>query len=99
MVARIDKTNTIDSASFVSCANVVALIGVHTRLIKVNERVHHVGRSRSRKIKSVNIQEQQQDLYDVFYMSPDEARRALEQKYEFLAERFEQKFPKHKGIS
>jgi hypothetical protein len=59
-----------------------------------------VGRSRIRKIKSANnIQAQQQDLYDVFYMSPDEARRALEQKYEFLAERYEQKFPKYKGIS
>lgn len=58
-----------------------------------------MGRSRIRKIKSVNMQTQQQDLYDVFYMSPDEARRALEQKYEFLADRYEQKFPKYKGIS
>jgi hypothetical protein len=58
-----------------------------------------VGRSRIRKIKSSNIQAQEQSLYDVFYMSPDEARRALEQKYEFLAERYEQRFPKHKGIS
>ena len=58
-----------------------------------------VGRSRIRKIKATNIQAQQQDLYDVFYMSPDEARRALEQKFEFLAERYEQKFPKYKGIS
>jgi hypothetical protein len=32
-------------------------------------------------------------------MSPAEARQALEQKYEFLAERFEQKFPKHKGMN
>ncbi|HEY2004272.1 MAG TPA: hypothetical protein VGH44_04110 [Candidatus Saccharimonadia bacterium] len=45
------------------------------------------------------MQSQQEELYSVFYMSPDEARRALEQKYEFLAERYEQKFPKHKGIS
>lgn|GEM_PF-1346343 len=58
-----------------------------------------MGRSRIRKIKNVNMQAQQQDLYDVFYMSPDEARRALEQKYEFLADRYEQKFPKYKGIS
>jgi len=58
-----------------------------------------VGRSRIRKIKSANILAQEQNLYDVFYMSPDEARRALEQKYEFLAERYEQKFPKHKGVS
>ena len=45
------------------------------------------------------MQVQQQDLYDVFYMSPDEAKRALEQKYEFLAERYERKFPKHKGLA
>ena len=59
----------------------------------------NVGRSRIRKIKSSNVQAQEGDLYDVFYMSTDEARRALEQKYEFLAERYEQKFPKYKGIS
>lgn len=58
-----------------------------------------MGRSRIRKIKSANIQSTQQDLYDVFYMSPDEAKHALEQKYEFLAERYEQRFPKHKGIA
>ena len=58
-----------------------------------------MGRSRIRKIKSANMQSQQEELYSVFYMSPDGARRALEQKYEFLAERYEQKFPKHKGIS
>ena len=58
-----------------------------------------MGRSRIRKIKSQNVQVQQQDLYDVFYMSPDEARRALEQKYEFLSERYEEKFPKHKGLT
>jgi hypothetical protein len=58
-----------------------------------------VGRSRIRKIKTSNIESQQQELYDVFYMSPDEARRALEQKYEFLAERYEEKYPKHKGIA
>jgi hypothetical protein len=58
-----------------------------------------VGSSRIRKIKSQHISGQDQGLYDVFYMSPEEARRALEQKYEFLAERFEQKFPKHKGLT
>jgi hypothetical protein len=58
-----------------------------------------VGSSRIRKIKSQNIQIQDQALYDVFYMSPEEAKRALEQKYEFLAERFERKFPKHKGLA
>ena len=57
-----------------------------------------MGRSRIRKIKANNVQVQQ-DLYDVCYMSPDEAKKALEQKYEFLADRFESKFPKHRGLS
>ncbi len=57
-----------------------------------------MGSSRIRKIKSQNIQAQDQGLYDVFYMSPEEAKRALEQKYEFLAERYEQRFPKHRGL-
>ncbi len=58
-----------------------------------------MSRSRNRKIKSSNVHAQQGDPYDVFYMSPDEARKALEQKYEFLADRYEQHYPKHKGIS
>ena len=58
-----------------------------------------MGHARIRKIRSSNIQTQQQDMYDVFYMSPDEAKRALEQKYEFLADRYEQRFPKHKGLA
>ena len=58
-----------------------------------------MGSSRIRKIKSHNISTQDQGLYDVFYMSPEEAKRALEQKYEFLAERFERRFPKHKGLT
>ena len=62
-------------------------------------RVVTVGRSRIRKIKSENVQIQEQDMYEVFYMSPEEAKRALEQKYEFLAERYERKFPKYKGLA
>jgi hypothetical protein len=58
-----------------------------------------VGSSRIRKIKSQNLSTQDQGLYDVFYMSPEEAKRALEQKYEFLDERFERRFPKHKGLA
>lgn len=58
-----------------------------------------MGQSRGRKLRTSNIQAQEQNMYDVFYMSPEEARRALEQKYEFLAERYEQKYPKYKGIS
>jgi hypothetical protein len=60
-----------------------------------------VGRSRIRKIKS-NHQAQyqnQSDTADVFYMSLEEAKAAIADKYEFLAERYEQKFPKHKGIT
>jgi hypothetical protein len=56
-----------------------------------------VGSSRIRKIKSQHVQAESQ--FDVFYMSPEEAKRALEQKYEFLEERFERKFPKHKGLT
>ena len=58
-----------------------------------------MGSSRIRKIKSQNIQVEEEGLYNVFYMSPEEAKKALEQKYEFLAERFERKFPKHKGLA
>ena len=58
-----------------------------------------MSRSRIRKIKSQNVEAGQQDLYDVFYMSPDEAKAALEQKYEFLAARYERKVIKHKGLS
>jgi hypothetical protein len=61
-------------------------------------RVDAVGRSRIRKIKSSNMQSSGQDVYDVFFMSPDEARRALEQKYEFLAERLERRYIRRKGV-
>jgi hypothetical protein len=61
-------------------------------------RVNTVGRARTRKIKSVNTQNQH-DTADVFYMSLEEAKAAIADKYEFLAERYEQKFPKHKGLS
>ena len=57
-----------------------------------------MGRSRIRKIKSTNTQ-MTQDTSDVFYMSLEEAKAAIADKYEFLAERYEQKYPKHKGLS
>ena len=57
-----------------------------------------MGRSRIRKIKAVNNQPQQ-GAQDIFYMSLEEAKAAIADKYEFLAERYEQKFPKHKGLS
>jgi hypothetical protein len=60
-----------------------------------------VGRSRIRKIKSRNIQpqDQQETTGDVFYMSLEEAKAAIADKYEHLADRYEQKYPKHKGLS
>jgi hypothetical protein len=58
-----------------------------------------VGRSRIRKIKSINSQTQPPaETSDVFYMSLEEAKAAIADKYEFLADRYEQKFPKHKGL-
>ncbi len=56
-----------------------------------------MSQSRIRKIRSSAAA--QQDLYDVFYMSPEEAKRALEQKYEFLADRYATRYPKHKGLN
>ena len=58
-----------------------------------------MGRSRIRKIKSTNLNQDRRDGQDVFYMSLEEAKRAISDKYEFLADRYEQQFPKHKGLS
>jgi hypothetical protein len=57
-----------------------------------------VGRSKIRKIKSINTQNQQ-DGSDVFYMNLEEAKAAIADKYEFLDERYERKYPKYKGLS
>ena len=57
-----------------------------------------MGRSRIRKIKSASGLDSTESN-DVFYMSLEEAKRAIADKYEFLAERYETKFPKHKGIT
>jgi len=58
-----------------------------------------VGRSRIRKIKSTNQVPYQSEVTDVFYMSLEEAKQAIGDKYEQLAERYEYRFPKHKGIT
>ena len=58
-----------------------------------------MGKSRIRKIRSNSMEYQQDQASDVFYMSLEEAKQAIADKYEFLAERYEQKFPKHKGIT
>jgi hypothetical protein len=57
-----------------------------------------VGRSRTQKMK-INNPQPQTGAQDIFYMSLEEAKAALTDKYEFLADRYEQKFPKHKGLS
>ncbi len=58
-----------------------------------------MGRSRTQKIKRSHSPQPQVDVQDIFYMSLEEAKAALTDKYEFLADRYEQKFPKHKGLS
>lgn len=58
-----------------------------------------MGKSRIRKIRTNTADYQQEQTSDVFYMSLEEAKQAIADKYEFLAERYEQKFPKHKGIT
>jgi hypothetical protein len=58
-----------------------------------------MGRSRTRKIKSTSTHQEGRGTQDVFYVSLEEAKRAISDKYEFLAERYEQHFPKHKGLS
>lgn len=58
-----------------------------------------MGKSRIRKIRSNTADYQQEQSADVFYMSLEEAKQAIADKYEFLAERYEYKFPKHKGIT
>ena len=61
-----------------------------------------VGKSRIRKIKTSGADYKQLDSGEnnVFYLSLEEAKQAIASKYEFLADRYEQKFPKHsKGIN
>jgi hypothetical protein len=58
-----------------------------------------MGRSKTRKIKATTGSMDGQGSQDVFYMSLEEAKRAISDKYEFLAERYEEHFPKHKGLS
>ncbi len=58
-----------------------------------------MGRSRTHKIKATNVNQDGRGTQDVFYLSLEEAKRAISDKYEFLAERYEQQFPKHKGLS
>lgn len=50
-----------------------------------------VSKSRGRKIKSLG--QKNQDT-EVFWMSLEEAKKAIADKYEFLAERYERRYPK-----
>ena len=50
-----------------------------------------VSKSRGRKVKALG--KSQQDT-EVFWMSLEEAKRAIADKYEFLAERYERRYPK-----
>jgi hypothetical protein len=50
-----------------------------------------VSKSRGQKVKSTTRSD-----VDVFWMSLEEAKRAIADKYEFLAERYERRYPKDK---
>lgn len=53
-----------------------------------------MSRSRGRKLKSLVAK--QSEYSDVFFMSLDEAKRAIGEQYEFLADRYEGKLLKKK---
>jgi hypothetical protein len=80
-------------------ANVLVNQWVHTANTLKEEL--QVGHSRIRKIKASPQPQQSQSEGDstVFFMSLEEAKAAIMDKYEFLAERYEQQYPKHKGIT
>ena len=50
-----------------------------------------MSKSRGRKIKTLG---QNRSDTEVFWMSLDEAKRAIADRYEFLAERYERRYPK-----
>lgn len=61
-----------------------------------------MGQSRIRKIKATpqpQVSSQSEGDSTVFFMSMEEAKAAILDKYEFLADRYEQQYPKHKGIT
>jgi hypothetical protein len=62
-----------------------------------------VSHSRIRKIKSTPQPQGSNSSMEgdstIFYMSLEEAKAAIMDKYEFLADRYEQQYPKHKGLS
>jgi len=58
---------------------------------EVCNKEKQVSRSRGQKVKSVG--DNRSDT-EVFWLSLDEARQAIAEKYEFLADRYERRYPK-----
>lgn len=50
-----------------------------------------MSKSRGRKVKTLG---ENRSETEVFWMSLEEAKRAIAEKYEFLAERYERRYPK-----
>jgi hypothetical protein len=51
-----------------------------------------VSRSRGHKVKSISAGKEG----EVFWMSLEEAKKAIADKYDYLAERYERRYPKDK---
>jgi hypothetical protein len=43
--------------------------------------------------------QRQAEAPDVFYLSLEEAKAAMADKYQQVADRYEQRYPKHKGLA
>ena len=54
-----------------------------------------MGRSRGHKVKSLNLKREEGE---VFWMSLEEAKAAISEKYEFLVDRYERRLPKETGV-
>lgn len=73
---------------FVINANGLHLPRAHT--VAILMRGEPMSNSRGRKLKSLN----QDRNEEVFFMSLEEAKSFIADKYDFLAERYERKYPK-----
>ena len=56
-------------------------------ILKCVKEGNHVSNSRGRKVKDLN----QKGEADIFWMSLEEAKQVIGDKYDFLADRFERK--------
>lgn len=70
-------------------------LSAHNLLVD-KERGTKVGHTRGQKLKSLGYQSRSDS--EVFWMSLEEAKRAIADKYEFLADRYETRLPKNKHI-